>query len=517
MLDGFFARASASATAVTMPVTRILLVLLVLAAGSMVAGADARAASSISLESGANVKISGAAPGDHVGSSVSRAGDVNGDGIPDVIVGADGASNNGRSASGSAWVIFGTASKTTVNLAKLGNAGFRIDGPSAQANAAWGVAGPGDINGDGLADVVVGVPRDDQNGRSGSGAAYVVYGKRDGAPVDLANLGSAGFRIDGAMAFEGAGSSVAGVGDVNGDGIPDVMVGAPYAPHGDTSAGAAYVVFGKRDNAPVDLATLGVPGVGAPGFRIDGTAANDLAGHSVAGAGDVNGDGIPDVIVGAVEASNNARANSGSAYVVFGKKSTEPVELATFGSPAGSAGFRIDGAAAGDEAGNEVAATGDMNGDGRSDVVVGAPETNAGGSESGSAYVVFGSSSSATVDLAALGTRGYQMNGAGDRYFAWDAVAGGCDVNGDGRPDTLVGAFGRSLWTGSAYAVYGPAATTTITLGSANMAGSTMNGFNQGDNAGYRVDCIGDTNGDGRSDIVVTAPGAGVVYIVLGQ
>src|SRR5207248_7639760 len=142
-----------------------------------------------------------------------------------------------------------------------------------------------------------------------------------------------------------------------------------------------------------------------------------------------------------------------SAYVVFGKKSTEPVELATFGSPAGSAGFRIDGAAVGDEAGNEVAATGDMNGDGRSDVVVGAPETNAGGSESGSAYVVFGSSSSATADLASLGTRGYQVNGPGDRYFAGDAVAGGCDVNGDGRPDTLVGAFGRSLWTGSAYAV----------------------------------------------------------------
>jgi hypothetical protein len=291
-------------------------------------------------------------------------------------------------------------------------------------------------------------------------------------------------------------------------------------------AGAAYVVFGKASTTPVDLLTFGLPGVGHPGFRIDGAQTQDFA-YEVSGAGDMNGDGLADVIVGADGADNNARLGSGSAYVVFGKSSTDAVQLATFGSPVGNAGFRIDGAAAGDQTGTAVAGTGDVNGDGRSDVVVGAPETDVNGDGSGSAFVVFGSSSLTTVDLAALGTRGYRMNGAGTRYWAGVSVGGAGDVNADGRPDTIVGAFGRDVWTGSAYAVNGRSATTTIGLGALDMGGFTMDGSQQGDEAGSAVDGAGDMNGDGRSDVVVgadlwaTTPNGtnapGSVYVVLGQ
>ena len=507
---------------------RALLVPLVLIAGSMVAGAEAQAA--INLETGSQMKIRGAASGDLAGYSVAGAGDVNGDGIPDVILGAMWADNPGGQDSGSAYVVFGTRSKTTVNLASLGSAGFKIQGPAGApnpgANAGISVDGVGDMNGDGLADVIVGAWMADSNGRSNSGSAYVVFGKASSTTVDLGALGSGGFSIDGAAQGDSAGSSVAGAGDVNGDGIPDVVVGADNDGPRDR-AGAAYVVFGKASTTPVDLLTFGLPGVGHPGFRIDGAQEGDFVGDAVSGAGDVNGDGRPDVVVGASGADINARVDSGSAYVVFGKSSTDPVQLATFGTPVGNAGFRIDGAAAGDQTGTAVADTGDVNGDGRPDVVIGAPETDDNGAGSGSAFVVFGSSSLATVDLAALGARGYRMNGAGAQYFAGVSVGGAGDVNGDGRPDTIVGAFGRDVWTGSAYAVDGRSATTTVGLGALDMGGFTMDGTQQQDEAGSAVDGVGDMNGDGRADVVVgadlwaTTPNGtnqpGSVYVVPGQ
>ncbi|MFL5748993.1 MAG: hypothetical protein ACJ767_00085 [Chloroflexota bacterium] len=502
-----------------------LLGLLLLTAGSMVAGADARAA--ISLETGYHMKIRGAVDGDLAGYSVAGAGDVNGDGIPDVILGAMWADNAGGQDSGSAYVVFGTRTRTTVNLATLGSAGFKIQGPAGApnpgANAGISVDGVGDMNGDGRDDVIVGAWMADSNGRSNSGSAYVVFGKASSTTVDLGALGSAGFSIDGATSGDSAGVSVAGAGDVNGDGRPEAIVGVDNDGPRDR-AGAAYVVFGKASTTPVDLLTFGLPGVGHPGFRIDGAQTQDFA-YTVSGAGDMNGDGLGDVIVGADGADNNARLGSGSAYVVFGKSSTDPVQLATFGSPVGNAGFRIDGAAAGDQTGNAVAGTGDVNGDGRPDVVVGAPETDVNGNGSGSAFVVFGSSSLATVDLAALGARGYRMNGAGGNYFAGESVGGAGDVNADGRPDTVVGAFGRDVWTGSAYAVNGRSTTSTIGLGALDMGGFTMDGSQQGDEAGSAVDGVGDMTGDGRSDVVVgadlwgttptNAPGS--VYVVPGQ
>jgi hypothetical protein len=171
------------------------------------------------------------------------------------------------------------------------------------------VAGAGDVNGDGRDDVIIGAPAADNNVRTSSGSSYVVYGSQSPATLDLNALGAAqGFRLDGAAASDVSGSSVAGAGDVNGDGRDDVIVAAPR-----NGSGSSYVVYGSQSPGTVDLNALGA----AQGFRIDGAAAGDQSGTAVAGAGDVNGDGRGDVILGAYFAGNNGRFHSGSSYVVY--------------------------------------------------------------------------------------------------------------------------------------------------------------------------------------------------------
>jgi len=271
----------------------------------------------------AGFRIDGAAAGDYSGRSVAGAGDINGDGKDDVIIGAPYADNNSRNYSGSSYVVYGSATPGNVDLSVLGAAGFRIDGAATNDYSGGSVAGAGDVNGDGKDDVIIGAPYADNNSRTDSGSSYVVYGSATPTNVDLSALGAAGFRIDGAAAYDRSGRSVAGAGDVNGDGGDDVIIGAPGADNNSrTDSGSSYVVYGSATPTNVDLNTLG-----AAGFRIDGAAAYDYSGRSVAGAGDVNGDGGDDVIIGAPDADNNSRSNSGSSYVVYGSATTTPGPL----------------------------------------------------------------------------------------------------------------------------------------------------------------------------------------------
>ncbi len=397
------------------------------------------------------VPIIGAGKADQAGVAVAGPGDVNGDGRPDLLIGADLADQNTRGNSGSAYVVFGAAAPAPVDLAALGPGGFRIDGAAAADQAGEAVAGAGDVNGDGRADVLIGAERAGNNARPGSGSAYVVFGSSSSDTVDLANLGARGFRIDGAAAGDALGLAVAGAGDVNGDGRADVLVGAFLAGNnGRLNSGSAYVVFGSASTDTVDLANLGTRG-----FRIDGAATSDVAGRAVAGAGDVNGDGRADLLVGAPGFDLPGRTDAGSAYLVFGKAGTATVDLAALGA----GGFRIDGAATGDETGAPLAGAEDVTGDGRPDVVVGAAGASANGRlASGSAWVVSLAGTS-PVDLANPGDRAFRIDGAAALDAAGLAVAGAGDVNGDGRPDVLVGAPhadpGGRVGAGAAYTVLG--------------------------------------------------------------
>lgn len=227
------------------------------------------------------------------------------------------------------------------------------------------VAGAGDVNGDGSADVVVGVLRNIYV----PGSAYVVFGKADSSSVDTRDLEeSEGFRLRSRTRHASTGYSVAGVGDMNGDGLSDVAVGAPSLP-GNRRA-RVYVVFGRTTGTTVQLARLGTGG-----FTIVAERRYASTGRSIGGGQDVNGDDVPDLIVGAPFRRSRGVPSAGAAFVVFGRSSSRPVHL---GAISTRGWYRIDGTHPGGLAGSSVALLGDVNGDGASEVALGAPRVGAG-------------------------------------------------------------------------------------------------------------------------------------------
>lgn len=372
--------------------------------------------------------LNGATAVERSGRSVAGAGDVNGDGIDDLVIGALNAAANGVS-SGKAYVVFGTAAgfPAAFELSSLdGSTGFVLSGANADDHAGVSVSSAGDINADGFGDVIIGAATADPAGIV-TGAAYVVFGSDVPFPpvLGLGSLdGTSGFAIHGAMLQDNTGLSVAGLGDVNADGIDDVIVGVARLDINGTDAGGAYVIFGSEEAFPpvVDPASLN----GVNGFVIVGAAPGDQAGTSVSSAGDFNGDGVDDLLIGAHMANQG-----GAAWVIFGQSDGVFANMVSLGDLDPSAGFAVNGAAAGNDTGQSVAAAGDVNDDGIEDIVIGAPGADPNGRLSGTSYVVYGQDADCNgndvldmLDLACGSSTDLNFNNRPDECDA--------DIDGDG-------------------------------------------------------------------------------------
>jgi photosystem II stability/assembly factor-like uncharacterized protein len=421
-----------------------------------------------------NIDLTGSSGISTINNNVSTAGDINGDGYSDVIIG----SPNTNSGTGAVLVYHGSAtgSQSTPNTTLTGS----------QANALYGVSvsTAGDPDGDGYSDIIVG-SSDFDNGQTNEGVAYVYRGSVSGI------ISTPYWTYESNQANSRFGASVSTAGDVNGDGYSDVVAGSPdYF----LSAGRALLFLGSGSGISL-----------TPDWTYETPNLGEQIGYSVSTAGDVNGDGYADVIVGSPNYSNG-EINEGRALVFQGSA------MGLSAAP----NWTNEGNQISDNYGNSVFTAGDINGDGFSDVIVGAKLYDNGEADEGTAFVYCGSSSglSATSNWTSA-------SGQTGSYFGYSVASAG-DVNGDGYSDVILGApsyDNGETDEGKFFAFYGSSSGLSVTPDY-----SAIEGNQTGAQLGLCVSTAGDVNGDGYSDVLIGVPffdqgqnNEGLVYLVYGS
>ncbi|WP_161597046.1 FG-GAP-like repeat-containing protein [Dyadobacter flavalbus] len=476
-----------------------------------------------------------------MGASVASAGDVNGDGFSDVIVGAPYYDINGLTNVGAAFLYYGSPMGiTTTGLVTLHcNQSESLMGIS--------VASAGDVNDDGFSDVIVGAPFYESDPvQHEEGAAFIYLGSASG----LGNIPAT--TIEGNQTEAALGNSVAGAGDVNGDGFSDVIVGAYYYDIDQIDEGVAFIYHGS---------VIGVDIIADQTLQKDQASAE--MGYSVAGAGDVDGDGYSDVIVG-VPYYDNGETDEGAAIIYYGSAAGTQIigtdildsneEGGNFATSVASCGD-VNGDGFGDIIigtqfagnGNGVivfvlgsalgcipenaifnytawygASAGDVNGDGYGDIIIGAPRFDSNVNQDvdeGAAFVFYGS---AGFGVNVQETPDITIQSNQNQAYMGNSVASAGDVNGDGFSDLIIGAYlydNGSNDEGAAFIYHGSAAGTSL------QATAKREGDQANAQTGSSVANAGDVNGDGYSDVIVGAPlyenaglvNAGAIFVYQGS
>lgn len=466
-----------------------------------------RAASPESLEVGlgsADVLLVGEQVGGWAAYSTSPAGDVNGDGFSDVLIGAPLTSfsqaGTQLAATGKTYLVLGRPrDQWPANPIVLSQADASFNGCPEAGMTGRQVYTAGDVNGDGYDDFLISGWKCYVN-RIFQGKTFLFLGKPEADWGQGFPTAQADAIFLGEHKLEYSGYYVATAGDVNGDGFDDFLITCPECDYGSADTGQVYLILGR---AAADWGSAFMLGSADASFV--GEVSGDRVGRSASGVGDVNGDGLADFVIGSI-ASDEGATDAGQSYLVLGRVAADwglrySLSLA-------DASFV--GEAEGDESGRRVAQAGDVNGDGYDDFVIGASRSDQAGTDAGKAYLILGRAAADWGMDSPLGQADASFVGeeAGDQ--AGRRVTGVGDFNHDGLADLLVGAPHNSRAAdaaGAAYLVLGRASVDWGQNHPLENADAVYVGEETLDVAGYDVSAVGDVDGDGRDDLIVGAFG----------
>jgi len=452
----------------------------------------------------ADFLFTGEASGDSAGLSVAGGGDVDADGLDDVLVGARSNSESGPGA-GKTYLLLGSTILSAGGV-DLATADATFLGEASSDRSGSDVAFVGDIDGDGLDEIAVVAPENDEGGND-AGKTYVYFGATiaAGGSFSLANADAV---FIGEAPGDGSWTSGQAVafGDFDGDGLADLVIGAQHSNSPAVDAGKTSLFFGTT------VAAGGTFILGSGDATFVGEAAGDYSGSAVASAGDVDADGLSDLLIGA-RGNDEAADYSGKSYLFLGTTISAGGEF-----DLASADITFTGEAEDDQSGSSLAALGDIDGDGLGDIAVGAYQHD---SSRGKVYLFFGSTL-ADGSSFPLSAADASMDGEATGDSAGIGLSVG-DVDGNGQGDILIGARQNSdggAGAGKTYLLVGD----TLMSGGPSLGASdaAFVGEASGDHSGYSVSLVGDVDGDGRDDVLVGAfgnesggGGAGRVYLLL--
>ncbi len=439
--------------------------------------------------------------GDSFGASITNIGDLNGDGVLDIAVGAPGDDDGGTNR-GAVHILFMNDDGSVTNTIEINDS--TQNGPELSNGDSFGVSitNIGDLNGDGVLDIAVGATFDDDGGTN-SGAIHILFMNDDGSVTNTIEINDStqnGPELETADLF---GSSIANIGDLNGDGVLDIAVGAQSDDDGGTNRGAVHILFMNDDGSVTNTIEINDSTQNGPEL-----SNGDFFGSSIANIGDLNNDGTPDIAVDA-HGNDDGGTNRGAIHILFMNDDgsvSQTIEINDSTEP----GPRLS-----DNVlfGFSIANIGDLNGDGVLDIAVGAPDDSTGGTNRGAVHIIYLStavSHSGTIEQT-IEINDSTPNGpdlSQNDIFGVSIVNIG-DLNGDGTSDIAVGAQSDDDGGTNRGAIHilfmndDGSVTNTIEINDSTPNGPSLD---DGDNFGSSITNIGDLNGDGVLDIAVGAP-----------
>ncbi|TFG02156.1 MAG: hypothetical protein EU542_05555 [Promethearchaeota archaeon] len=436
----------------------------------------------------ADISFHGLAAGDYLGQSVIGAGDLNGDNITDFCISSSRSDENGQNA-GKTYIFFGRTSGWQESF-DLANADASFVGESGGDESGHALGAGGDVNGDGFDDLLISAPLNEETGED-DGQIYLILGKASGWQLNT-SLANADASFLGEVMSDRAGNSIDIIEDVNGDNYDDILIADKWNDEYEINGGKIYLIFGKASGWEMDI------GLSSCNASYLGKKANDHAGFSISGVGDVNGDTFGDFLIGAY-LNDELGTSTGQSYLIFGKELGWNTDVNLT-----NVDVTFNGENEYDASGTSVAGVGDLNGDNYNDFMIGAPGNDESKNSAGQAYIIFGKETWNSVYNLSDVDASFHGENYNDQLGT--CLAGAFDINNDTYDDILLGAKGYQSGgsRGKTYLIFGKETGWSMDTSIQN-ADASFIGEKNSDVSSNSLAGIGDVNGDGFDDFLIGA------------